>query len=155
MFGTRTSRTRRAERIAGQAWNNLVSAADSAGTATRSATRSAKRRAASMVDEASDRMESGTAEARRRANAAMDALAGRKPRTPWGWLAAATLVGAAFGWVAQRVGRTIVARPEPLPLPDSLAHDPPVEAMTRPRTQAPRSATSGDGLIIDRPGTRP
>ena len=155
MFGTQTSRTRRAERIAGQAWNNLVSAVDSAGTATRSATRTAKRRAASMVDEASDRVETGTTEARRRANAAMDALAGRRPRKPWGWLAAATLVGAAFGWVAQRVGRTIVARPDPLPLPNSLADDPQVESVTRPRTQTPRNATSSDGLIIDRPGTRP
>ena len=157
MFGTQTSRNRKAERIAGQAWNNLVSAVDSAGSATRSATRSAKRRAATMVDDASDRMESTTTEARRRANAAMDALAGRKPRTPWGWLAAATLVGAAFGWMAQRAGRTIVGRPDPLPLPDSLAHDSaPVGSMARtPRADRSRTETSGDGLIIDTPGSRP
>jgi hypothetical protein len=126
MFGTQRSRSRKAEKIAGQAWNNLVSAVDSAG----SATRSAGRRAATMVDDASDRVGTGAAEARRRANAAMDALSGRKPRTPWGWLAAATLVGAAFGWVAQRVGRTIVSRPEPLPVPDSLAET--QESMSRP-----------------------
>jgi ElaB/YqjD/DUF883 family membrane-anchored ribosome-binding protein len=172
MFGTQTSRSRKAERIAGQAWNNLVSAVDSAGSATRSATRSAKRRAATMVDDASDRMESGAHEARRRTNAALDALAGRKPRTPWGWLAAATLVGAAFGWVAQRIGRTIVGRPEPLPLPDSLADDATtMGAMNPPRTTGRtattgttgtgttgttgRTGTTGDGLIIDTPGTRP
>jgi hypothetical protein len=170
MFGTQTSRSRKAERIAGQAWNNLVSAVDSAGTATRSATRTAKRRATNMVDDASDRVESGATEARRRANAALDALAGRKPRTRWGWLAAATLVGAAFGWVAQRVGRTIVGRPEPLPLPDSLADDATaMGAMNPSRTTgrtgttgttgttgaAGRTGTTGDGLIIDTPGTRP
>jgi hypothetical protein len=135
MFGTHTSRKRKAERIAGQAWHNLVSAVDNAG----SATRSAKRRAADLVDDASDRVGSGAVEARRRANAALDALAGRRPRgKPWGWLAAATLVGAAFGWVATTVGRQIVGRPEPLPLPDSL-----------------EDATSPDSLVVERPGVRP
>jgi hypothetical protein len=155
MFGTQTSRSRKAERIAGQAWNNLVSAVDSAGSATRSATRSAKRRAATMMDDASDRMGTGATEARRRANAAMDALAGRKPRTRWGWLAAATLVGAAFGWVAQGVGRKIMSRPEPLPLPDSLADEP---ASLPSRSRSARTGlpeTTSDGLIIDTPGTRP
>ena len=140
MFGMQTSRRHKAERVAGQAWNNLVSAVDNAGTATRSATR----RAATMVDGASDRVGSGTAEARRRANAAMDALAGRPPRKPWGWLAAATLVGAAVGWAAQRVGRQIVGRPEPLPLPDSLAD------------HSRREESIGEGaLIVDTPSTRP
>jgi hypothetical protein len=168
MFGTQTSRSRKAERIAGQAWNNLVSAVDSAGSATKSATR----RAAHMVDDASERVGTGAAEARRRANAAMDALAGRKPPTRWGWLAAATLAGAAFGWVLQRLGRKIVGRADPMPLPDSLADDPipnssrvpridrmettrtPTTPTRTPTTPTTPARTGDDGLIIDTPGNR-
>jgi hypothetical protein len=137
MFGRQSSRTR-AERIAGQAWDNLVSAVDNAGSATRSATRSAKRHALTMMDDASDRVGSGTKEARRRANAALDALSGRRQRTPWGWLAAATLVGAAAGWVATTVGRQLLSEPRPLALPDSLETTP----------------EGGDTLVVDRPVPR-
>jgi ElaB/YqjD/DUF883 family membrane-anchored ribosome-binding protein len=103
MFGNRTSRKHQAERLAGQAWENLSAAVDSAG----STTRTARRRATSFLDETSDRVGSGTKEARRRANAAYDALAGRKPRTPWGLLAVVAVVGAAVGWLGTVFGRQL------------------------------------------------
>ena len=89
MFGTKEPRRHKAERIAGQAWDNLSAAVDSAGASTRSASR----RATGILDDTSHRVGSGTKEARKRANAAFDALAGRRRSTPWGWLAAAGLVG--------------------------------------------------------------
>src|SRR5688572_4214378 len=102
MFGNRRSRNK-AERLAGQAWENLSTAVESAGTSTRSA----GQRAGRLFEDASDRVGtgakrvgSGAKEARRRANAAYDALSGKRQRTPFGLLAAVALVGAAFGWVA-------------------------------------------------------
>ena len=102
MFGKQESRAHRAERIAGQAWENLVSAVDSAG--------SASRKAAGYLDDTTNRVGSGAKEARVRASAAFDALAGRRQPRPWGWLAAATLVGAALGWVATTFGRKAISR---------------------------------------------
>lgn len=106
MFGNRTSRKHQAERLAGQAWENLSAAVDSAG----SSTRTARRRATSFLDDTSDKVGSGTKEARRRANAAYDALAGHKPRRPWGLLAVVAVVGAAVGWVATVFGRQLTPR---------------------------------------------
>lgn len=130
MFGRQESRRQRAERIAGQAWDNLTSAVDSAGSSTRSAGRRAamlfddtSNRVESRAKEARRRAESGAKEARRRANAAFDALAGRRQPPQWGWLAAATLVGAALGWVATTLGRQVVSKADAVELPDSLADE--------------------------------
>ncbi len=117
MYGRMTTRTQRAERIAGQAWENLVSAVDNAGTATRSATR----RAAATADDVTDRVGSAAREARRRANDAYDALAGRRPARPWGWFAMAGLVGAVAGWVATVFGRQLVARGDEMAFERSIA----------------------------------
>jgi hypothetical protein len=119
MFGRHESRRRKAEGITGQAWENLVSAVESAG----SSTRSAGKRAAALFDDTSNRVESGAKEARRRAGAAFDALAGRRPATPWGWLAAATVVGLAVGWVAALLGRQVTPSKDDVTLPDSLAEE--------------------------------
>ena len=61
--------------------------------------------------------QAGQQEAKRRADGAYDALAGRRLLTPWGWLAAAGLVGAAFGWVATIFGRQLMPRQDILDLP--------------------------------------
>jgi ElaB/YqjD/DUF883 family membrane-anchored ribosome-binding protein len=119
MFGKRESRRHKAERIASQAWDNLSAAVDSAGSSTRSATK----KAVSVLDDTSSRVESGAQEARKRANAAYDALAGRRKSTPWAWVAAAALVGAAFGWLANTAGKHLMPHGDQLELPDSLADD--------------------------------
>lgn len=119
MFGKQESRRHKAERIAGQAWENLSAAVDSAGASTKTASR----KAAGIFDDTSHRVGSGAKEARQRANAAFDALAGRRRPTPWGWLAAAALVGAAVGWVATTAGRQFMPNRDALELPDSLSDD--------------------------------
>jgi hypothetical protein len=115
MFGNRRSRKHQAERLAGQAWENLSAAVDTAG----STTRTARRRATGFIDDTTDRVGTGVKragtgakEARRRANRAYDALAGRKPRTPWGLLAVVAVVGAAVGWVATVFSKQLAPRPE-------------------------------------------
>ncbi len=118
MFGKRESRRHKAERIASQAWDNLSTAVDSAG----SSTRSASKKAATMLDGTSGRIGSGAKEARRRANAAYDALAGRRTSRPWAWVAAAGLVGAAVGWLANAAGKHFMPHDQ-LELPDMLADD--------------------------------
>jgi hypothetical protein len=124
MFGRQPSRAQKAERVAAQAWDNVVTAIDNAGASARSA----GRRAAGAVDMASDRVGSGTKEARRRANAALDALAGRKPARPWGWLAAFALVGMAVGWLGTLVGRQVISKDhDPLELSDTFADDPVID----------------------------
>lgn len=91
----------RAESVAEDAWDQLVSAVDSA----RSVGGSVKGRAYDFADEAStryssasDRVGSAADEAWSRASQAFDALSGRKQRTPWGWIAVAVLGGVAVGW---------------------------------------------------------
>jgi hypothetical protein len=125
MFGNRTSRWNKSERLATDAWDNLSAAVESAGKTT-------KRRAAGLYGEASDRVGTGTKEARRRANNAFDALAGRKPRTNWGLLAAIGLVGAAFGWLATTVGKQFASKStEPLSLGDEFPEDVSSELLRR------------------------
>ena len=121
MFGKQESRRRKAERIAGQAWDQLTSAIDSA----EHSARSVKRRAESAYDDTSGRVGVGAKEARARAKDAYDALLGKRRRrgTSWGWLAAATLAGAAVGWVVTTAGRRALAQPQPLELPDSLSDE--------------------------------
>ncbi len=98
-----TTKTSRKQALAAQAWDNLSSAAESAGHSTRVA----GRRAAGFVDDASGRVGARAKEARRRANAAMDALAGRRPPTPWVLLAVAAGIGAVTGLVAAAFGRRL------------------------------------------------
>jgi ElaB/YqjD/DUF883 family membrane-anchored ribosome-binding protein len=126
MFGRQTSRAQKAERIAAQAWDNVVTAVDNAGASARSA----RRRASGAVDVASDRVGSGTKEARRRANAAIDALAGRRPSRPWGWLAAFALVGMAIGWLGNVVTRQ-VTRNDQTELAESFDQEPMVDSTLR------------------------
>jgi hypothetical protein len=94
---------RRAESVAEDAWDYLVSAVDSA----RSVGGSVKDRAYDLADEASSRYGSASGrvgsaadEAWHRASLAFDALSGRKQRKPWGWIAIAVLGGIAVGWAA-------------------------------------------------------
>lgn len=131
MLGRQKSRRRRAERAAGQAWENLTSAVDSAG----SSTRSAGRRAATLLDDTSSRVESGAKEARRRANAAIEALAGRRPARPWGLLAGVAFIGVALGWVSAALGRRVVSRTQTTTGPGTETA-PRTDAVPVPRTEA-------------------
>jgi hypothetical protein len=124
MFGKKESRRHKAERITGQAFDHLSSVFDNAESTARSSARTVRQRAESAYGDASSRVGTGTKEARVRANNAYDALMGRKRRrTGWQWLAAATVFGAAAGWVATRVARKAAARDESLALPDSLSDE--------------------------------
>jgi len=112
MFDRYESRRRKAERIAGQAWDQLSAAVESAESTTRR-----------QYADTSKKFSDGTKEARRRAAQAYAALAGRHQRTRWEWLAAATLVGAAAGWAATTVTRRAMNGEPPLALPESLADE--------------------------------
>jgi len=112
MFDRYESRRRKAERIAGQAWDQLSAAVESAESTTRR-----------QYADRSKKLSDGTKEARRRAANAYAALAGRRQRTPWEWMAAATLVGAAAGWAATTVTRRAINGHHPHELPESLADE--------------------------------
>ena len=112
MFAKQDSRRRKAERIAGQAWDQLNSAIDSAESSTR-------RQYAGTSKKVND----ATVEARRRAAAAYAALSGRRQRIRWEWLGAATLLGAAAGWIATTVTRRVRHDDAPVELPESLADE--------------------------------
>lgn len=94
-----TDRRGRAERIATQAWDHLVSAMESAGDTARSA-----------AGDAEDKVGSAKDEAWRRASAAFDALAGRRTHSPWLLILGAGLAGAAIGWVAGTAARAAITR---------------------------------------------
>jgi ElaB/YqjD/DUF883 family membrane-anchored ribosome-binding protein len=104
-----TARTRDAERLANQAWDELVAAVESGGDTARTLAR----RTADLADEAQDRFGDAAFEARRRALAARDALAGRQPAPPWGALIAAAAAGAVIGWLAAVAVRR-AGPPEPV-----------------------------------------
>jgi hypothetical protein len=109
MFGTNLlDRRSKPERIADQAWEYLLSAAESA----KDTARSAGQRTSHVADASSVGSAVGSAadEAMRRASAAYDALAGRRSPTPWALIAIAGLVGAAIGWAAGSASRTALAR---------------------------------------------
>jgi hypothetical protein len=128
MFGRQETRVRKAERIAGQAWDQLVTSVDQAG----SATRGARRRAADRAEDVSGRVGSAAKEARKRASLAYDALAGRQPARPWGWLAAAALVGAVVGWFGTVFGRQLAARSDVRALEESVTDLPTPHRSTVP-----------------------
>jgi hypothetical protein len=101
-MGSRWSgRTREAERIAGQAWDELVSAIESGGETAKSFAR----RTADIADDATDRLRPAVHESRRRAGAAMEALSGRRPPIQWELILAAAIGGAVLGWVAGTLTR--------------------------------------------------
>lgn len=111
MFGsTLLDRRSRPERIADQAWQQLVSALDSAGDSVKDAARSARRNGSGLADDATGLVGSAAEEARRRASLAFDALAGRRPALPWTLLIAAALAGAALGWAAGTAARAAGSR---------------------------------------------
>jgi ElaB/YqjD/DUF883 family membrane-anchored ribosome-binding protein len=120
MFARQHSRTRRAERIAGQAWDELVGTVDGASATARTRARNARHEAMNRADDMSDRVGSAAKEARRRAGRAYDALAGRTPPRPWGWLAAAAAVGVVVGWIGTLFGREMAARGDLRALTDSV-----------------------------------
>jgi hypothetical protein len=99
MFG-RTSKTTKAQEIAEDAWDALVSTWESA-----------RDRTGDMVVDTTDVVGSAKDEAWRRAGNALDALAGRSPTKPWALLFAAVAAGAALGWVAA----TAISRQSSLP----------------------------------------
>ncbi|WP_344080062.1 hypothetical protein [Luedemannella helvata] len=86
-------RTKEVSRLVDHAWGNLTSAASSGGDKAKSY---------------GEKVSAGSKEAKRRADAAMNALAGRKPKPRWGWLAGAAALGVALGWLATAVGRQAV-----------------------------------------------
>jgi hypothetical protein len=95
MFG-RTNRSARAQQMAEDAWDALVSTWESA-----------RDRTGDLVADTQDRVGSAKDEAWRRAGAALDALAGRRPSKPWALLFAAVAAGAAVGWIAAAtIGRS-------------------------------------------------
>lgn len=103
MFGTSLlDRRSKPERIADQAWEQLVSAVHATGDTVRhtarDTARSARRGTAHLADGAGDRAGVIAGEAWERAGKAYDALAGRRPGLPWGWLVGAGLAGVAIGW---------------------------------------------------------
>lgn len=111
MFGTNLlDRRNKPERIADQAWQQLVSAVGSAGDSVRDTARSARRGGSGLADGAGDLVGSAADEARRRASLAFDALAGRRPALPWTLLIAAALAGAAIGWAAGTAARAAGSR---------------------------------------------
>lgn len=111
MFGsTLLDRRSRPERITDQAWQQLVSALDSAGDTVKDAARSARRNGSGLADDATGLVGSAAEEARRRASLAFDALAGRRPALPWTLLIAAALAGAALGWAAGTAARAAGSR---------------------------------------------
>src|SRR4029453_17580651 len=94
------------ERVAEQAWSNLTSTVESGGDLARTMSR----RTRHLVGDASHKVTSTTKEARRRTDAALDALAGRQPKKPWGPLFAVAAAGLVLGWISAIVGRQAVAQ---------------------------------------------
>jgi len=101
-MGSRLSgRTREAERVAGQAWDELISRIDSGGDTARSFAK----RTAEFADDAGDRLRPAVRESRRRAGAAIDALSGRRPPIQWELILAGVIGGAVLGWLAGAMTR--------------------------------------------------
>jgi hypothetical protein len=96
-----SGRTRQAERVAGQAWDELISAIESGGDAARTFAR----RTADLADDTGDRIRPALHESKRRAGAAVEAISGRRPPIQWEWILAAAVGGAVLGWVAGALTR--------------------------------------------------
>ncbi|MBW6436662.1 hypothetical protein KZ829_23245 [Actinoplanes hulinensis] len=100
------SRKNQAEKTAEEAWEQLQSAWATAGDSAGRAGRKSRK----LAGRAGDRVTYVTDEAWVRANAAASALAGRRPRRPWGLIVVAGLVGIAAGWVAAGTARAALER---------------------------------------------
>jgi len=122
-------RAREAERIASQAWEQLVSRVDSAADGARSV----RRRAADLATDAQHKVEATAEEARWRANKALDALSGRRPPRPWGAFAIAAAIGAVLSFITSAILRRTLADSEPF-IPDDLSE--------RDATRMPTSTTA-------------
>ncbi len=115
-----SSRTREAEHAASAAWDELVGALDQASGTIRSM----KRRTRTMTGNTTGRVGAAASEARWRATAARDALAGRRPRRPWAWIAGAVGLGAVLGLMAGAAARRAMeAEAEALVLEEAAAAD--------------------------------
>ncbi|GAB2941401.1 hypothetical protein GCM10027280_32410 [Micromonospora polyrhachis] len=113
MFGTSLlDRRSKPERIADHAWEQVLSTVNSAGDLARDSVLSAKRATAHLADGAGDRVAPVANEAWHRATSAVDALAGRRPGLPWGWLIGAGLAGAAIGWAVGAMAQAVMSRAE-------------------------------------------
>jgi hypothetical protein len=99
MFGTK-SRKRQATQVAEDAWDNLRSLVGTAGDSARHA----GRKTAGIASTTGNAVTSAADEAWWRATAAYDALAGRRPSTPWTWIAVAVGAGALAGYLAATAG---------------------------------------------------
>ncbi|GIH12111.1 hypothetical protein [Rugosimonospora africana] len=129
-----SGRTREAERVAGQAFHELVAAVEAGGNGARSLAR----RGADLAEEASDRLNSagdrissasdrvGSAmgESRRRASSAMDALAGRRAPIQWEWIFAGAATGMVIGWLIARLTRRAAEEAFVLEDSDAVIADP-------------------------------
>jgi hypothetical protein len=104
------SRRNASERAAAQAWDYLTSAVTAAGDSAKNAGRAAGRQGSRLADGSGTRVGSVADEAWRRANAALDALAGRRPSTPWGLVVVAGVAGVAIGFAVAATMRTAVNR---------------------------------------------
>lgn len=105
------SRSREAQHVAEQAWEQMVAAFEAAADAARAASR----RTSFLADEAQSRASSAASkasaaadEARKRAGGAIDALAGRRPSRRWEWAAGAAVAGLMIGWLAAAGARRAV-----------------------------------------------
>ena len=125
MGGQWSGRTKDAERVAGQAWDELVSAIETGGDAARTLAR----RTADLADDAGDRIRPAVHESRRRAGAALGALSGRRPPIQWAWILAAAIAGAVVGWAAGALTRR--AAEEQFILTETAAADETVAAADR------------------------
>jgi hypothetical protein len=177
MFGKQVmKRKSKAERIAEDAWDNLVSAVETAGDTARSVgrltgdtaksvgrhtgdtaksvgrrtsetARSVGRRtsdvAIDLAEGTQDRVGSAAEEAWTRASNALDALSGRKPRKPWGWIALAVAGGIAVGWaVAATAPKAVSAALDKFNEDDSFTEDAgnPTPTGTTTRYETPAAA---------------
>ncbi len=123
------SSTTKGERTAAQAWDYLSSAmaavgesakeagkqtADLADQAAKTGRRvSRRRKRAKLAKRGTQLVGNATGKADEawvRANAAAAALAGRKPRRPWGLIAGIALLGVAVGWAAASSARAALER---------------------------------------------
>jgi hypothetical protein len=123
MFG-KSSKRKKAEKTAQDAWDSLVSAMGSAGDSAKSTAVSVSRRtgdtarsvgsrasdkAGGLAEVAQEKLSDVAEEAWIRANNALDALSGRKPRKPWGWIAVGVLGGIAVGYAVAATAPKYIA----------------------------------------------